>query len=254
MVDRRKTLHRRACEWLSAHPEIFLSGQIPYSSVVEQMTVRRMPLPAFAPRDTATRAFAGIWSELEQRLQRRGQDVETSAAAPRDRWERLLQTIESLIAQLESSDGQETGASRSPDTENDGSGARAASAETIAQTPLAERGPISGDMNFVHRFDTDRRDLQRSGYVLELRERPGSLIVAVMRSGGDERGDQRRRAEAQIDGLWATQILSGQMSPLDALERRIGSRVPWLIEPVRAAAAEQGLRRIASCVAGKEGK
>ena len=56
MVDRRKTLHRRACEW--AHPEVFLAGQIPYASVVEEMAARRMPLASFAPRDPATIAFA----------------------------------------------------------------------------------------------------------------------------------------------------------------------------------------------------
>jgi chromosome partitioning protein len=60
MVDIRKTLHRRACEWSAGHPEVFLSGQVPYASVVEQMSVRRMPLPAFAERDAATNAFAGI--------------------------------------------------------------------------------------------------------------------------------------------------------------------------------------------------
>ena len=34
MVDRRKTIHRRACQWATLHPQIFLAGQIPYASVV----------------------------------------------------------------------------------------------------------------------------------------------------------------------------------------------------------------------------
>ena len=158
----------------------------------------------------------------------------------------MLETIESLIVQLESADGQESGASRPLEMDDGVTVATTASPETIARISAAERaaGSTNGDVSFVHRFDTDRRDLQRCGYVLELREGPGSLIVAVTRSGPDH-----RRAEAQIDGWWATQILSGQMSPLEALERRIGARVPWLIETVRAAAEEQGLRRIASCVA-----
>jgi cellulose biosynthesis protein BcsQ len=51
MVDRRKALHRHATEWSAANPQIFMSAQIPYSSVVEQMTIRRMPLAAFAARE-----------------------------------------------------------------------------------------------------------------------------------------------------------------------------------------------------------
>src|SRR5262245_22132406 len=68
MVDRRKTLHQHAAEWSAANPQIFMSAQIPYASVVEQMTIRRMPLTVFAPREPATRAFAEVWTEIETRL------------------------------------------------------------------------------------------------------------------------------------------------------------------------------------------
>jgi cellulose biosynthesis protein BcsQ len=67
MVDRRKALHRRACEWATVLPDVFLTGQVPYASVVEQMAVRRMPLATFAARDAATAAFAQIWIELQAR-------------------------------------------------------------------------------------------------------------------------------------------------------------------------------------------
>ena len=107
MVDRRKALHRRACEWSAAHPEVFLAGQIPYASVVEQMTVRRMPLAVFAPRDPATTAFAEIWAELQTRLRQRG-----TGPRQRDRWELPLQAIESLIARLERADPEESSGSR----------------------------------------------------------------------------------------------------------------------------------------------
>jgi hypothetical protein len=110
-------------------------------------------------------------------------------------------------------------------------------------------GSTNRDVNFVHRFDTERRDLQRCGYVLELRERPDSLIVAVARSStADQLDDSIGRAEVQIDGNWAMQILSGRMSPLEVIERKVGASAPWLIEPVRAAAGGQSLRRIASVV------
>jgi cellulose biosynthesis protein BcsQ len=80
MVDRRKTLHRRACEWAAEHPGNFLDAQIPSASIVEQITVRRMPLPEFAMRDPASAAFLDLWSELRARLeQQRRTDADASA-------------------------------------------------------------------------------------------------------------------------------------------------------------------------------
>jgi cellulose biosynthesis protein BcsQ len=247
MVDRRKTLHRRACDWSAGHPEVFLSAQVPYASVVEQMPVRRMPLPAFAERDAATSAFAGVWSEIETRLHRREKEAEESETPVRDRWERLLETVESLIAQLEAADGLESGASRQPAEADNGTDATSPSRETKPAERAA--GSTNSDVNFVHRFDTDSRDLQRCGYVLELRERCDSLIVAVARSStAGHLDDSIGTAEVQIDASWATQILSGQMSPLEVVERKIGASVPWLIKSVRTAARGQSLRRIASVV------
>jgi cellulose biosynthesis protein BcsQ len=57
MVDRRKTLHRRACELAAEQAEIFLPVEIPNASAVEQMAARRMPTPVFAPHAPAARAF-----------------------------------------------------------------------------------------------------------------------------------------------------------------------------------------------------
>ena len=249
MVDRRKMLHRQVCEWSAGHPEVFLSAQVPYAAVVEQMPVRRMPLPAFAERDAATSAFAAIWSEIETRLERRTKETEESDAAARDRWEPLLEAFESLIERLEAADGPEGGASRRPPAPHNGA-TPATSRSREARPVDRAAGSTNGDVNFVHRFDTDGRDLQRCGYVLELRERPDSLIVAVARSSpADQLDDSIGKAEVQIDGCSATQILSGQMSPLEVIERKMGASAPWLIAPVRAAAGGQSLRRIASVVA-----
>ena len=53
MVDRRKRLHRDIVARLPAeHPE-FAAAAIPSMTVVEQMAVRRAPVPAFAPRSAA---------------------------------------------------------------------------------------------------------------------------------------------------------------------------------------------------------
>jgi len=101
MVDRRKGLHRRAAECCADHREIFLEGEVPYASVVEQMAVRRLPLPVFAPRDPATRAFGEIWSQLQALLQKR-----RATSRPPRRWPLVLEALESLIARLEPTDAE----------------------------------------------------------------------------------------------------------------------------------------------------
>jgi chromosome partitioning protein len=227
MVDRRKALHRRACNWAVSYPEIFLAGQIPYASVVEQMAVRRMPLPVFAPRDPATAAFAAIWAELQTHLRRRSDQNSTA----QDR-SMLLRAIDSLIARLESADGEEAVAPRHKPV-----------SEAITAEPKT-RG--EGGVHFVHRFDTAGRDLQRSGYVLELFESAGSFIVVASRVVSEGGANSPNRAQARIDGWWAMQILSGVMSPLAVIERRLGPPVPWVIENIRAVIGGRKVSRIDS--------
>jgi chromosome partitioning protein len=253
MVDRRKTLHRRICEWSSGQSEIFLTGQVPYVSVVEQMAVRRMPLAAFAPRDVATGVFAGIWTEIQTRLQARTDESHRS----RNGWRFSLRAIESLVVRLESEDADEPGISRQPIAFNmsDTRWAREPPDVERLHSPVATNNPGRGSasqkpedgaVHFIHTFDTDSRDLQRCGYLLELRERTGRLLLVAAVSGQDESGDATGRAEAQIDSSWATDILSGGMSPLEALERRLGPRSPLILEEVRAAAHGRRLQRINS--------
>ncbi|HSC27524.1 MAG TPA: AAA family ATPase [Vicinamibacterales bacterium] len=252
MVDRRKVLHRRACDWSASYPEIFLAGQISYASIVEQMAIRRMPLPVFAARDPATAAFAAVWAELQKRfLQPAG-----NRPHPRDRWVLLLRAVESLIVRLESAAGlQPEHASRAPAV---GAGSRhepgPLPAPAVGSDPGASPGPEgeppgTGDVRFVHSFDTDSRDLLHGGYLLELREHTGSLVVVAARSGGDDEGTAGR-AQARIDSLWALQILSGAMSPLDALERRLGPPASRLVEDIRALVGDRRLQRVESRMAG----
>jgi chromosome partitioning protein len=257
MVDRRKTLHRRAREWSTSHPEVFLAGQIPYASVVEQMTVRRMPLAEFAPRDPATSAFAEIWAELQTRLRQRG-----AGPRQRDRWELRLRAIESLIARLEWGDPEESsGSGQVPALHADvrgrrhdqGSHSAAEESDSAVGSAYAVSSSGSGDVHFVHGFDTESRDLQRGGYVLELHEHSGELRVVVARGSGDDHADTTRRATAQIDSTWAVQILSGVMSPLTALERRL-SRPLALLDTVCAIVDGRRIQRIDSRVAGDAGR
>lgn len=68
MVDRRKTLHREP-EWLtkdSPHP--FLKTQVPYSSFVELMGVRRQPVVEFAASSYAGEAYQALWKEVKRKL------------------------------------------------------------------------------------------------------------------------------------------------------------------------------------------
>jgi cellulose biosynthesis protein BcsQ len=260
MVDRRKALHRRACEWSAAHSKVFLSGQIPYASVVEQMGVRRMPLAVFAPGDPATAAFAEIWAELQMRLQ----DEREGNLGQRDRWVFMLQAIEMLIAQLESVDGPAASCQVPAVDGGESSWARErrdladsqsrTSKRDAAIRSMPEEGSLEeGDISFVHSFDTECRDLERCGHVLELRERKGSLLIVAGRSGSDDVADMTRRAQARIDGSWAMQILSGEMSPFAALERRLGQPGPRAVESIRAIVGGRKLQRIETRVAKHSG-
>lgn len=65
MVDRRKRLHRTVMAQLSADRRIAQTA-IPALSIVEQMAVRRAPLPAFAPKDKAAQSYEALWRELQQ--------------------------------------------------------------------------------------------------------------------------------------------------------------------------------------------
>lgn len=218
MVDRRKTLHRRACQWAALQRHVFLAGQIPYASSVEQMAVRRMPLPAFAPGDPAALAFAGIWDEIQYRNWGRD-DLQFSA---------ISDAIDALIRELES-----LSAIGNVDRE------RAASFQRAS--------PAEAQVRFVHAFDTDRGDLQRAGYVVELHERSGLfLIVAAQSTPSSGSVTQPAPLEVQVDGRWAAQILSGGLSPLTAIERRLGHQTPPLIGKMKAATRERPLRRLSS--------
>src|SRR4029079_1038588 len=82
-------------------------------------------------------------------------------------------------------------------------------------------GTPHGQLEVVHRFDTDQGDLARAHHVVELRERScGQFLVLAGPDLNDVAADSRC-AEAHIDRSWAVQILAGEMSPLEALEHRL---------------------------------
>ncbi len=68
MVERRKKLHQAVMQEMSAtHPEA-LPHAIPYLVDVENMGVRREPVLVSVPHSRASQAYAGLWAELETRL------------------------------------------------------------------------------------------------------------------------------------------------------------------------------------------
>jgi chromosome partitioning protein len=63
MVDRRKALHRNTVDTVPAEHDDLATTTIPALSVVEQMTVRREPVPHFAPSSPVTVRYAQLWDE-----------------------------------------------------------------------------------------------------------------------------------------------------------------------------------------------
>ncbi|MEM7250036.1 MAG: ParA family protein [Pseudomonadota bacterium] len=68
MVDNRKAAHRQIVTDEIAGGR-YLDASVPYSTVVEQMGVRRAPVTAFTRRHVAARAYRTLWRAAEDRFQ-----------------------------------------------------------------------------------------------------------------------------------------------------------------------------------------
>jgi cellulose biosynthesis protein BcsQ len=64
MVDRRKRLHRDITQNLPAERKDIATAVVPALSLVEQMAVRRAPLPVYAPRSRAAQCYRELWQEI----------------------------------------------------------------------------------------------------------------------------------------------------------------------------------------------
>ena len=98
------------------------------------------------------------------------------------------------------------------------------------------------------------RDLHRSGHVLELRELGGSVFVLSALSGSNNAAGANEEAQARIDRSWAVQILAGELSPLAALERRLGRPGPRPLESIQARVGARTLRRTDTRMASIHGQ
>jgi len=68
MVDRRKSLHHEVIGDLRPRFTELLATEVPYWSDIERMTLRRAPLPSYAPHSAAGEIYTALWSEIEMRL------------------------------------------------------------------------------------------------------------------------------------------------------------------------------------------
>jgi len=68
MVDRRKSLHNEIIASTRQQFPTILATEIPYRSEIERMSLRRAPLPAFAPRSPAAQIYAALWREMALRM------------------------------------------------------------------------------------------------------------------------------------------------------------------------------------------
>ena len=71
MVDARRSLHRELIESTRKQFPAILKTVIPYWSEIERMTLRRAPLPAFAPSSAGSLAYAALWAEITERMKKR---------------------------------------------------------------------------------------------------------------------------------------------------------------------------------------
>jgi chromosome partitioning protein len=72
MVDRRKSLHHDIIAATREQFPMLLVTEVPYSSEIERMSLRRAPLPAFAPRSAAAQIYSALWAELTGALRLAG--------------------------------------------------------------------------------------------------------------------------------------------------------------------------------------
>ncbi|HXC07707.1 MAG TPA: ParA family protein [Steroidobacteraceae bacterium] len=84
MVDRRKALHSQVIQSTREQFPELLATEVPYSSEIERMSLRRAPIAAYAPRSMGGQVYAALWAEIEARMQGRAGPPATGAVDPVD--------------------------------------------------------------------------------------------------------------------------------------------------------------------------
>lgn len=68
MVDRRKSLHHDVIASTREQFPTTLVTEVPYWSEIERMSLRRAPIPAYAPNSAAAQIYAALWAEVTARM------------------------------------------------------------------------------------------------------------------------------------------------------------------------------------------
>ena len=69
MVDRRRALHQELIANARQQFPTMLATEVPYSSEIERMSVRRAPLPAYSPKSEPARIYGALWAETRAHLE-----------------------------------------------------------------------------------------------------------------------------------------------------------------------------------------
>jgi len=68
MIDVRRSLHRDLMASTREQFPLILRTEVPYWSEIERMSVRRAPLPAFAPSSVAAQLDEALWAEVVKKI------------------------------------------------------------------------------------------------------------------------------------------------------------------------------------------
>jgi chromosome partitioning protein len=68
MVDHRRSLHNDIMASTRDEFPGMLAIEVPYWSEIERMSLRRAPIPAYAPGSAAAQRYAALWSEITVRM------------------------------------------------------------------------------------------------------------------------------------------------------------------------------------------
>jgi cellulose biosynthesis protein BcsQ len=110
MVDRRKSLHIQVIEGTrEQYPEL-LTTEVPYSSEIERMSLRRAPIAAYSPGSMAGQIYSALWAEIEARMQVRVRPPLSAAASVEASVEAALDASVETGVQTGVQTGVETGA------------------------------------------------------------------------------------------------------------------------------------------------
>jgi chromosome partitioning protein len=71
MVDRRRSLHNDVMASTREQFPTVLATEVPYWSEIERMSLRRAPIPAFAPGSPSAQIYAALWAEVAARIAER---------------------------------------------------------------------------------------------------------------------------------------------------------------------------------------